>query len=159
MPCARFHSGPHTRYQEAREARGVTLQELHLRTRIPLTRLRAFENLDLPVQANASEIAMLCMVLHFPKAFFLKEPRRETHEGWICGDGVELCGFPGCGYISDWLCDWPIGGGKTCDMPLCDHHRCAQGTDEEPFDLCPQHAAMAAGMIKPPTPEQLVIPL
>lgn len=39
---------------------------------------------------------------------------------FICGAGIK----PGedvcvCGRLSGFLCDWPVGGGKTCDLPLC----------------------------------------
>lgn len=38
-----------------------------------------------------------------------------------------LCGVPdgkvcACGYLADYLCDWPMGEGKTCDAPLCEDH-------------------------------------
>ena len=36
------------------------------------------------------------------------------------------------------LCDWKIGRGKTCDVPLCDSCTKAPAPDK---DLCPKHAA------------------
>lgn len=43
-----------------------------------------------------------------------------------------------CGYTATRLCDWKIGGGKTCDEPLC-----VKCTHEpvEGKDLCRTHAA------------------
>ncbi len=43
-----------------------------------------------------------------------------------------------CGAISTRECDWKIGGGKTCDRPICE--ACTHSPAPEK-DLCPQHAA------------------
>jgi hypothetical protein len=45
-----------------------------------------------------------------------------------------------CAAPSAFLCDWPAGGGRTCDMPLCRVHRAQAG---ENTDYCPEHAADA----------------
>lgn len=42
---------------------------------------------------------------------------------FLCGDlgphcAAENCGAAGC----DALCDYPVGKGKTCDLPLCASH-------------------------------------
>jgi hypothetical protein len=42
-----------------------------------------------------------------------------------------------CGRPGEKLCDFPIGGGKTCDMSLC--RLCAIHTEPD-TDLCPKHA-------------------
>lgn len=39
---------------------------------------------------------------------------------FICGESVVNCQF--CIYVADFLCDWPMGKGKTCDAPLCSEH-------------------------------------
>ncbi len=39
--------------------------------------------------------------------------------------------------ISAYLCDYPTGLGKTCDIPLCDDCRSPQGPD---LDYCSAHA-------------------
>ena len=57
-------------------------------------------------------------------------------EGFICGPGVEACS--GCGCLSEYLCDAPMGEGKTCDLALCG--RCRRQLGE--FDLCPFHARL-----------------
>ena len=41
-----------------------------------------------------------------------------------------------CGWISGYLCDWKIGEGKTCDLPICEVHALEVGPDEH---LCPTH--------------------
>lgn len=43
-------------------------------------------------------------------------------DGFICGDFGAHCHEPGCGAVHDLLCDWPIGDGKTCDLPMCPDH-------------------------------------
>lgn len=43
-------------------------------------------------------------------------------DGWMCGDLGPHCYEPGCMAPGDLLCDWPMGKGKTCDLPLCDVH-------------------------------------
>lgn len=65
--------------------------------------------------------------------------------GALPGDGpIFSCGGPAaevcpCGYLSDILCDFPIGRGKTCDMRLCPD--CAQHIGED-RDLCAIHWSM-----------------
>jgi len=45
----------------------------------------------------------------------------EAGEGFICGrfSPKELCS---CGVWAEYLCDYPLGNGKTCDAPLCADH-------------------------------------
>lgn len=38
----------------------------------------------------------------------------------LCGDFGQRCGA--CAAVGDFLCDFPVGEGKTCDMPLCERH-------------------------------------
>ncbi len=40
---------------------------------------------------------------------------------FLCGDLGPHCAA-GCGASTDFLCDYPVGEGKTCDAPLCDSH-------------------------------------
>jgi hypothetical protein len=61
---------------------------------------------------------------------------------WMCGPGVDsawVCSIPGCEEWSEFLCDWPMGEGKTCDAPLCSKHAAQIGPE---YHLCPVHAAM-----------------
>lgn len=39
--------------------------------------------------------------------------------GFICGELGQHCAE--CGAVSDALCDFPVGDGKTCDRPLCEY--------------------------------------
>lgn len=44
-----------------------------------------------------------------------------------------------CGKPAPKLCDYRLGGGKTCDRPCCAAHCKHTGPDE---DLCQEHAAL-----------------
>jgi hypothetical protein len=43
-----------------------------------------------------------------------------------------------CGQVADYLCDEPMGKGKTCDLPLCEQCKTVIGNN---LDLCTVHAA------------------
>lgn len=62
----------------------------------------------------------------------------------ICGDLGPRCSDPTCGDVGDLLCDWPMGNGETCDLPICEAHARSIGEDR---DLCLVHWPMwrAAG--------------
>lgn len=57
-----------------------------------------------------------------------------TH--FLCGDFVPepICR---CGHIAGLLCDYPIGRGKTCDLPICP--KCSVRIRDD-VDLCTIHA-------------------
>lgn len=46
-----------------------------------------------------------------------------------------------CGRIGGKLCDAPLSGGGTCDMPLCPKH--ATHVEGKDLDYCPRHKALA----------------
>lgn len=52
---------------------------------------------------------------------------------FMCGhraaEEFVLCIEPGCQHLSDLLCDYPMGRGKTCDLALCDDHAREIGED------------------------------
>jgi hypothetical protein len=53
----------------------------------------------------------------------------------LCGDFGAHCSD--CGAVSDNLCDYPVGKGKTCDRKICDDHSKRVGLD---IHYCPTHA-------------------
>jgi hypothetical protein len=77
--------------------------------------------------------------------------------GWIRGTGVKACSVPGCNRLSEYLCDFPIARGRTCDARLCSRHARLQSRastealpgladvitrdDETRIDYCPTHDA------------------
>ena len=42
-----------------------------------------------------------------------------------------------CGFVADYLCDYPVGENKTCDAPMCIRHRNNIG---EELDYCNTHS-------------------
>lgn len=46
-----------------------------------------------------------------------------------------------CNMCADYLCDYPVGNGKTCDRNLCKGHRVCVGLE---LDYCQGHAAQYA---------------
>ena len=41
---------------------------------------------------------------------------------FMCGRLGPHCNASGCNWVSEYLCDYPVGEGKTCDRPLCTEH-------------------------------------
>jgi hypothetical protein len=58
---------------------------------------------------------------------------------WICGEfpASDACASEGCIYFSEYLCDYPIGRGKTCDRSMCPG--CAHQIGEDTH-YCADHA-------------------
>ena len=50
--------------------------------------------------------------------------RTLDRQGWgfMCGEGVHPEPCRDCGVQSEYLCDYPVGNGKTCDALLCEIH-------------------------------------
>lgn len=59
-------------------------------------------------------------------------------------DGPDMVGCDTCHRCADWLCDFPLGQGETCDANLCDDHAYPAGHG---LHFCPAHAAIAGGMV------------
>jgi hypothetical protein len=77
------------------------------------------------------------------------KPEAETEmmggfEMIVCGEDLDwpVCA---CGITAEYLCDYPIGKGKTCDLNLCD--RCKRSIGED-RDLCLVHHAQFMGSPK-----------
>lgn len=66
---------------------------------------------------------------------------------FMCGSGVEVVPVCRCGVESSYLCDFPVGNGKTCDMNLCDDCARVVGPDKH---LCDIHWHMFAKKADPP---------
>lgn len=81
---------------------------------------------------------------------------------WVRGTGLKTCSVRGCFVLQEFLCDYPMGKGKTCDAPLCRRHAMLQAhrmpvnlpglfdeteedLDERRIDFCPVHDAIAKG--------------
>ncbi len=60
----------------------------------------------------------------------------------VCGSGragLVLC--VACDRRAPFLCDWKLGGGKTCDVPICAAHAEPVAEDKH---LCPKHSKVWA---------------
>lgn len=63
----------------------------------------------------------------------------------VCGQTrIRTCA---CGVAAPRLCDWRIGGTRTCDAPLCD---ACTFSPREGKDLCAHHSAIWAKHPKNP---------
>lgn len=77
---------------------------------------------------------------------------------FVDGDGIEPCSC--CGVVAEYLCDFPLGKGKTCDARLCEDHAILQGRrpsnqltlfqdepagmdDDDALHFCPTHDLIA----------------
>lgn len=83
-----------------------------------------------------------------------EEVRREKEEVlqadadvWMCGALGPHCNEAGCTAPGDNLCDWPMGRGKTCDLPLCDEHAREVGIDRH---FCAVHHRIWQAQTAPP---------
>jgi hypothetical protein len=83
-----------------------------------------------------------------PRPVLLADTMIESVEMNVCGNiHIEMCGFGHCEYAADYLCDWPIGEGKTCDLPICNQHAVQQRHE---IHFCPVHQAMFVEKAKQP---------
>lgn len=124
--------------QMAREARGVSLEDAAVSLQISPERLRGIERGELRVPAGLIKRARV--LYGFPERFFTRSMpvhMLEPQEVYMSGEGIKMCSHHSCAYCADYLCDWPMGKGKTCDAPLCEDHASEIGVD---LHLCPVHA-------------------
>lgn len=56
----------------------------------------------------------------------------------VCGPRPRRQKCSSCGAGAGLLCDWKLGGGKTCDKPIC--RACAMEVEPEKH-LCREHQA------------------
>ena len=59
-----------------------------------------------------------------------------------------------CGHLANNLCDFPIGGDKTCDASLCERHSLLTA---ENTHYCPAHAR-EYGLFQPVTKPSFMMP-
>jgi len=59
--------------------------------------------------------------------------------GFFCGENIKGGETCRCNHLADLLCDWPIGDGKTCDLPLC---RCCAKEIGADLHVCAIHWPM-----------------
>ena len=50
------------------------------------------------------------------------ERRKDGGIMFLCGDLGQHCAAGECAAVSGYICDYPVGEGRTCDLPLCASH-------------------------------------
>jgi hypothetical protein len=70
----------------------------------------------------------------------------EGRKGVMCGEIVVQCAS--CAFVAEYLCDYPMGDGKTCDAPLCESHGIEQGAEWDDLHFCPQHSLIDRGAVR-----------
>ncbi|MGO4700240.1 hypothetical protein [Dyella sp. 2RAB6] len=65
--------------------------------------------------------------------------RKDGGKAILCGDLGPHCGDANCGDVGTYLCDYPVGDDKTCDMPLCHGHAFEAAPN---IHYCPGHALL-----------------
>lgn len=71
--------------------------------------------------------------------------RRDDGLMFLDGEGVVPCCR--CGAPAEHECDFIVGQGKSCDLPLCGEHAIRQSGED--VDFCPSHHAVAHGPAEP----------
>jgi hypothetical protein len=66
-----------------------------------------------------------------------RQPMKNGGTMIICGKLGPHCS--NCMAVGDYLCDYPVGKGKTCDRPLCESHAHEVAPD---IHYCPGHLVM-----------------
>ena len=83
----------------------------------------------------------------FGRDVLIRDVPYEAGEAITCGSfpASELCA---CGVFAEYLCDYPLGKGKTCDAPLCATHAMPVGGQSAEL-MRPHDVAMRR--VPPPT--------
>lgn len=127
--------------QQAREAQGLEQKELADLVGLSIGALRKMERGERNI--SDKRVKQFSEALNFPEQFFTQlrnHAQLEPVLDWINGEDVIECNTPGCPYVSTFLCDYPVGEGKTCDITLCEQHAIEQGSEWEDLHFCPQHS-------------------
>jgi transcriptional regulator with XRE-family HTH domain len=118
----------------ARQSRGYELEKFADKIDIRPHHLLEIE--ECMYQPTQYVIDKLVKYLDYPVAFFYQVTfiKEQPDKVIICGDGIQPCSF--CGQVSEYLCDYPLGAGKTCSANICPQCR----THDGKYDYCPQHS-------------------
>lgn len=116
----------------ARESRKISIEELAKKTN---ERVDYWREIELGIRIAIEKDLNSIEFLDYPREFYYRQTELldTPNRIFVCGDGVQPC--HSCGKVADWLCDYPVGVGKTCDLPICDQCRTHVGI----YDFCPIH--------------------
>jgi hypothetical protein len=118
--------------KEACEARGVSEDKLFKKIPTLLKCQRAQTPIDYLTQIETAQF------LNLPITFFYHTFNIDQKSKiMMCGEGIRACAI--CGHVADFLCDAPIGDGRTCDLPLCKDHKYHRPDVSIDTDYCPHH--------------------
>ena len=113
-------------------ARGVSMDKMYRLFPKLLESKRHRKPIDVLTQYEISAY------LDFPIDFFFhKNSRGQKQNMFVCGECVVACAF--CGRVADFRCDYPIGEGRTCDLPICREHKTHRPDIGVDIDYCPHH--------------------
>lgn len=118
--------------EDAAAARGITMAKLYRVFPKLLESKRHAKPIDVLTQYELSTY------LDFPIEFFFhKNGQGDRSNVFMCGPGIVACAF--CEEVADFRCDYPIGDGRTCDLPLCREHKTHRADIGTDIDYCPHH--------------------
>ena len=118
--------------EEGAEARGISIDKLYRKFPEVLKCRQQQKEIDCLTQFEIANC------LDLPISFFFhKNILDQKQKIMMCGEGIRPCEF--CGHIADFLCDAPIGDGRTCDLPLCREHKYHRPDIGVNIDYCPHH--------------------
>lgn len=66
---------------------------------------------------------------------------------FFSGRGIKSCTY--CMVVADYLCDFPLGDGATCDARLCRRHAIDQAHARIRLDYCPPHDGVEKAELRP----------
>ena len=120
--------------KKAREFDGYTLEELAELTGIRYHHLLEIEE-GLRQPSRYDMNCIMKIISSFLESFyFCKTFKKDKPDViFVCGEGIKPCS--NCGGPADYLCDYPVGEGKTCSLPICNQCRTHIGK----YDFCPVH--------------------
>jgi hypothetical protein len=119
--------------EEAAEARGISIEKVYKLIPDLLDTRRRQQPINIVTQYELSTL------LDFPLGFFYHRVVSDQRiKVFMCGEGIMPCAF--CGHVADYYCDYPIGDGRTCDLPLCREHKKNRPDIGLDIDYCPHHS-------------------
>lgn len=121
----------HSAVRDAAGVRGISMEKMYRKFPKLLEARRHGKPIDLLTQFEVATY------LDFPMEFFYHKDGRTEQNWFVCGQGVLACDF--CGQVADFRCDYPIGEGRTCDLPLCREHKTHRPDVGVDIDYCPHH--------------------
>lgn len=125
----------------AREFEGYTLEDFAQLTGKRYAHwLEIEEGLTQPLEEDID--CILEAIPSFLQSFYYCETyiKEKPDMIFMCGKGIVACS--NCGQVADYLCDYPVGEGKTCDLPICQNCRTHVGK----YDFCPIHYEVNKGI-------------